>query len=59
MNIVLILNESNSTEWVSMEKCGSWYIVCHYVGNMLKRKCRFDDFFEAVKCLKEWNSYFE
>ena len=59
MNIVMIANEFHDTEWVSMTLENGWYIVVHYVGNELKRKCRYDDFFEAIECLKEWQSYFE
>lgn len=59
MGIVMIIIEFRDSERVSMQKEGVWYIVDHYVGNELKRKCRYDDFFEAVECLKEWNSYFE
>ena len=58
MTIVMFINEFHDTEWVSMSKENCWYIVAHYVGNELKRKCRYDDFFEAVECLKEWQSYF-
>ena len=57
--ITSIVNEYHNTEWVYMEKSGVWYIVCHYVNNEVKRKCRYDDFFEAVECMKEWYSYFE
>ena len=59
MNIIMIPNEDHDTEWVSMEKEENWFIVHHYVGNELKRKCRYDDFFEAIECLKEWQYYFE
>ena len=58
MNIVLVLNEDNESEWVKMDKDGTWYTVYHYVNNEIERKCRYDDFFEATEALKEWQSYF-
>ena len=59
MNIVIIENEAQESEWVKMDKDGNWYIVIHYVNNEVERKCRYDDFFEAIETLKEWRSYFE
>lgn len=59
MNIVLIVNDFRDTEWVQMYKENCWYIVSHYVGRELKRKCRYEDFFQAIECLKEWRSYFK
>ena len=59
MNIVIIENEKNETEWVKMDKSGYLYTVYHYVNNELEGKCKYDDFFAAVECLKEWESYFE
>lgn len=58
MNIVLVINENNEGEWVKMNKEGTWFIVYHYVNNELKRRCRYDDFFEAIEAFKEWQSYF-
>ena len=59
MTIVIIENENYENEWVPMDKNGYLYTVYHYVDNELKSKCRYDDFFAAVECLKEWISYFE
>ena len=59
MNIVIIENENNATEWVKMDKDGNWYTVYHYVNNEVEMKCKYDDFFEAVETMKEWFSYFE
>ena len=59
MNIVIITNEKNESEWVKMDRDGNWYIVYHYVHNNVHRKCKYDDFFAAVETLKEWHSYFE
>ena len=58
-NIVIIENEAYDSEWVKMDKDGYWYIVYHYVNNEVKRKCRYDDFFEAVAAMELWRSYFE
>ena len=59
MNVTIIENENNESEWVKMDKDGSWYIVYYYVNNEVAMKCKYDDFFEAVECLKEWESYFD
>ena len=59
MNVVIIENENNEREFVNMDKDGNWYTVYHYVNNEVKRKCKYDDFFEAIETLKEWVSYFE
>ena len=58
-NIVLIENEDHYNEWVKMDKYENWYIVYHYADNVVQRKCMYDDFFEAIECLNEWQSYFE
>lgn len=58
MNIVLLMNETDESEWVKMDKDGTWFTVVHYVNDEVKRKCRYDDFFEATEALKEWQSYF-
>ena len=59
MNIVIIENENNETEWVKMDKNGYLYTVYHYVNNEVEMKCSYDDFFRAVECLKEWQTFFE
>ena len=59
MSIVRIENEAQESECVKMDKYENWYIVYHYADNVVQRKCIYDDFFEAVECLKEWESYFE
>ena len=59
MNIVIITNDNNESEWVKMEKNGYLYTVYHYINNNLERKINHDDFFAAVETLKEWHSYFE
>lgn len=58
MNIVLVMNENNESEWVKMDRDGTWLIVYHYINNEVERKCRYDDFFDATEALKEWMSYF-
>lgn len=58
MNIVLLMNENDESEWVQMDKYGRRFTVYHFVNNEIKRKCRYDDFFEATEALKEWKSYF-
>lgn len=33
MNIVLVINENNESEWVKMDKDGTWFTVYHYENN--------------------------